>query len=117
MTHSTINSVLSNTVELQLLALGLCYGLLLVVLWDPYREVAMFLLGFALAMAVGQTLTPWAPSYSAIVEQRPLAAKPWYFLVPLTAVLNIGVPALRIARKRFSLPQLGQRLPHHDTDP
>lgn len=100
MTHEILGSVLNSPVEKEVLAMGVVTGIVLMVLWDDHRNVAMLILGFVIAMTVGQTLTPWSPSYAASVSERPLATKPWYFLIPMTVVVNLGVPALRAFRTR-----------------
>lgn len=104
MTHEILGSVLNSAVELQVLAIGIALGVVIALLWENHRTVAMFILGFTIAMTVGQTLTPWAPSYAASVAERPLATKPWYVLVPMTLVLYLGVPILDRIRTRGAIP-------------
>lgn len=86
---------MNSAAEVQLLWLGIVVGVIMVLLWEDHHDAAMIILGFCLAMTIGQTLTPWTPSYKEFVDQRPLAAKPWYFLLPMTITVSMGVPLRR----------------------
>lgn len=94
-----IDSIFSTAVERQIFTLGCLVGLLITVLWPKHKNVASFLLGVVVAITLGRSLSPWAPSYDASVQASPLAAKPWYFLLPVAVIIGIGVPLHRGVRE------------------
>ncbi|MFB6197555.1 MAG: hypothetical protein ABEI52_04710, partial [Halobacteriaceae archaeon] len=67
MSHEILSSIASQPIEVQMILFGSLVGILIAITWDTHNDAAMILIGYSLAITVGQTLTPWAPSYEAFV--------------------------------------------------
>lgn len=107
MSHEILASVGNTQIELYIAFFGAFLGAIVGIAWENHREVSTLIIGFALAMALGQSMAPWAESYVWLVQYRPLAAKPWYFLVSMLLVINVVIPLMRIARRRDDSPTQG----------
>ena len=104
MSHEILASVGNAQIELYIAFFGAFLGAIIGIAWENHREVSMLIIGFALAMTLGQSMAPWAESYVWLVQYRPLAAKPWYFLVSMVLVINAVIPFMRVARRREDRP-------------
>ena len=100
MSHAIVASMGNQQIELYIAIFGGFLGAIIGMAWENHREVSTLIIGFALAMALGQSMAPWAESYVWLVEYRPLAAKPWYFLVSMVIVVNVVIPLMRLVRTR-----------------
>lgn len=81
MTHDLVHSVFSTRLEVHAALAGLAVGLLAATLWERHPQVSVALLSFAAALALAR------PAEAV----RPLVAKPWYFLGPLSLATAAGV--------------------------
>jgi|GEM_PF-5838300 hypothetical protein len=100
MSHEIVASVGSKQIEVVIALLGGVFGSIVGLAWANHREISTLMLGFALALTLGQSMGPWVESYIWLVEYRPLAAKPWYFLVPMFIAIQVFIPLHTSIRTR-----------------